>query len=605
MQSEGTIAKGINRIANAITKFSERVEALKGKTLEHIAVFLYCVGHMLMLLVHEPWFDEALAWLIARDSSLYEILFVTPHYEGHPALWHLILVPFAKLGAPYELSLSLVSLLFSGLAMGLFIYKAPFKRIIRITIPFTYYLFYQYGVISRPYCMMMLAFTLMAMAFKSRNEKTGRFVLTLWFLCISSAYGIVIAGGICIAWLIEMFISASKQSNTKNSDNGESRGTIRIFFEDKLFSKGRIFWLASLLLYVLFILWRILPADNTYASVRSTKAIADNGIIVRLLYTFFASISDLFVTNVFYTSGTLENADIYWGEMIAAILVGIAVLGYIIRFAIVEGKKSEKRIINVLYFGIPYFFFAGFSAVVYLYYHHIGIILLFMGYWLWTTESDNNGSGCSERPAIFLKSDTEKLIGNFMKIVCAIVVIIPIYWTISSCLMDVFRSYGTGRGEYDYLVEHGLDDDKYIIFAEWRRVFKDEEVPVDYTRFDPLLSQPGVNIEPYLNKAIVINSPAFIGKSYTYQHEIPDKTYTEKIVTDIASFGTPDIILGKPDFSDLSMDGYVDYNDYVLVYKDIFGNIKKGYISERDTYIYVRKELAEKKGLIDISGQKD
>ncbi len=605
MQSEGIIAKVINRIANAITKLSDGLEVVKGKTLEHIAIFLYCVGHMLMFLVHEPWFDEALAWLIARDSSIYEILFVTPHFEGHPALWHLILVPFAKLGAPYELSLSLVSLLFSGLAMGLFIYKAPFKRIIRITIPFTYYQFYQYGVISRPYCMMMLAFVLMALTFKNKNENPGRFVLAIWFLCISSAYGIVIAGGICVAWLVEMLISASKQSNNKNSVNSESQSTIRIFIKDNLFSKGKVFWLAGLLLYVLFILWRILPADNTYASVRSTKAIADNGIIVRLLYTFFASISDLFVTNVFYTSGTLENADIYLGEMLAAVLIGITVMGYIIRYAMIKGKTSGESVINILFFCIPYFFFAGFSAIVYLYYHHIGIILLFMGYWFWTTEGDNNSTEFSKGTANSSKNSTGQLIKNFVEIFCAIIVIISLYWTISSCLMDVFSSYGTGRGEYDYLAEHGLDDDKYIIFAEWRRVFKDEEVPVDYARFDPLLSQPGVNVEPYLNKAKVINSPAFIGKSYTYQHEIPDKTDTEKIVKDIAAFGTPDIILGKPDFSDLSMDGYVDYNDYVLVYKDIFGNIKKGYISERDTYIYVRKELASEKGLTDISGQKD
>ena len=41
---------------------------------------------------HEPWFDEAQAWQIARSASLREILFEIPHYEGHPQLWHLILL---------------------------------------------------------------------------------------------------------------------------------------------------------------------------------------------------------------------------------------------------------------------------------------------------------------------------------------------------------------------------------------------------------------------------------------------------------------------------------------------------------------------------------
>ena len=62
------------------------------------------------IVFHEPWFDEAQSWAIARSGTIKEILFEIPHYEGHPPLWHLILVPFAKLGAPYELSLAAVNI---------------------------------------------------------------------------------------------------------------------------------------------------------------------------------------------------------------------------------------------------------------------------------------------------------------------------------------------------------------------------------------------------------------------------------------------------------------------------------------------------------------
>ena len=594
MQSEGAIARGINKIANAITKLSDCVEAIQGRTLEHVAVFLYCTGHMLMFLVHEPWFDEALAWLIARDSSVYDILFVTPHYEGHPALWHLILVPFVKLGAPYELSLSLVSLLFSGLAMGLFIYKAPFKRIIRITIPFTYYLFYQYGVISRPYCMMMLAFVLMALTFKNRNENPGRFVLTLWFLCISSAYGIVIAGGICVAWLIEMFCEASRKSLEKNSNNGENRGVFKIFLKDYLLAKGKFFWLFSLLLYVIFILWRIIPADNAYASIRAGKAIEDNGILVRLLYTIFASLSDLFITNVFYTSGTLRNADIYLAEMAVAVMVGMLILAALIM--VVEKKKSNK--ISIIYLIIPYIFFSVFGAAVYLYYHHIGISLLLIGYWLWTVQYTKLDDKDSKSTSKF-KFLNNQLITDFGVIALAIMIMIPLFWTVGSCVNDIINPYGSGRGQYQFLANNGLDEG-YTILADWNRVFKQEEVPEDYAEFDPIFSQQGVNITPYLKKSKVINSPKLIGKDYSYQHEILDKAGIEVILNKLQNMGKPDIIIGKPDSV------YVDYDEYIMVYKDTFGNIKKGFnLSDTNTYIYVKRELAEEKGLIDISGQKD
>ena len=71
-----------------------------------ITLIIYLLGVCTVSFFHEPWFDEAQAWAIARSGSLKEILFEIPHYEGHPPLWHLILVPFAKLGAPYELSLA-------------------------------------------------------------------------------------------------------------------------------------------------------------------------------------------------------------------------------------------------------------------------------------------------------------------------------------------------------------------------------------------------------------------------------------------------------------------------------------------------------------------
>ena len=55
--------------------------------------------------IHEPWFDEAQAYVVARDASLHDILFYLPHYEGHPPLWHLILKAALIFGLPYELTL--------------------------------------------------------------------------------------------------------------------------------------------------------------------------------------------------------------------------------------------------------------------------------------------------------------------------------------------------------------------------------------------------------------------------------------------------------------------------------------------------------------------
>lgn len=186
----------------------------RGKA-EIIALLLYVVGVSVISYFHEPWFDEAQAWQIARCASIKDILFKIPHYEGHPQLWHLVLAPFAKLGAPYEFTLSAINIAFCTAAVALILFKSPFPKIVRCLIPFSYFFFYQYGVISRPYSMMMLAFVLMAITYTNRNGKPLPYVLSLAFLCLTQAFGIIIAGGLCIIWLGEIFIEHKREKNGK------------------------------------------------------------------------------------------------------------------------------------------------------------------------------------------------------------------------------------------------------------------------------------------------------------------------------------------------------------------------------------------------------
>ena len=163
-----------------------------------LCVFLgYIIGVIVIGIFHEPWFDEAQAWSIARTASYHDMIFEVGHYEGHPPLWYLLLSPFAKLGAPYELSLKAVNLVICAAAVWVILYKSPFPKIVRCLIPFSFYFFYQTAVICRPYSLVMLALVLLAAFYKSRNEKPLRYILSMLLLCASHTYGLVLAGGMC------------------------------------------------------------------------------------------------------------------------------------------------------------------------------------------------------------------------------------------------------------------------------------------------------------------------------------------------------------------------------------------------------------------------
>ena len=91
--------------------------------------------------------------------------------------------------------MTIVTTAFSVPVVYLLLFKSPFPKVIRCLIPFTYFFFFQYGIVARPYCMMVLAMVLLASMYRERESKPVRFTLCLAFLCATSAFGVAIAGG--------------------------------------------------------------------------------------------------------------------------------------------------------------------------------------------------------------------------------------------------------------------------------------------------------------------------------------------------------------------------------------------------------------------------
>lgn len=88
-----------------------------------VALAAYIALNVFFLLHHENWRDEAQAWLLSRDLSIPELI-RQMSYEGHPCLWHLLLMPLAKLGALY-ISMNVLSLAIMAAAAALFLWKSP------------------------------------------------------------------------------------------------------------------------------------------------------------------------------------------------------------------------------------------------------------------------------------------------------------------------------------------------------------------------------------------------------------------------------------------------------------------------------------------------
>lgn len=176
------------------------MEASRWRYVVWIGAAVYALGVAAVALRHEPWADEAQAWLIARDSNPIELAVDVLRYEGHPILWYLVLTPFAKT-LPYG-AMTVVAVLFGIAGALLWTLRSPVPLAVRLAVPFTYFLFYQYAVVARSYVLLPLLMFWLAHEYPRRHERPWRFVLICALLTFTSVFPAIGAGCIMLAFFV-------------------------------------------------------------------------------------------------------------------------------------------------------------------------------------------------------------------------------------------------------------------------------------------------------------------------------------------------------------------------------------------------------------------
>ena len=161
---------------------------------------------------HELWRDEVQAWLLARDSASVPALLANMKYEGHPALWHLLLLPLTRIFAT-PVAMQVLHLLLATATVYLFVRWAPFSRLQKVLFCFGYFPFYEYGVIARNYGLCLLLLTAFGCLYARRERWFPLLGLILALLCHAHVLGIILAVALLGALAVERFWPSAGRLN--------------------------------------------------------------------------------------------------------------------------------------------------------------------------------------------------------------------------------------------------------------------------------------------------------------------------------------------------------------------------------------------------------
>lgn len=159
-----------------MAKWKDKIDF--GDNKKKLLLFLlveYVLINLILLLYHEPWRDEAQIWLLARDVPVWKLP-AQMAFEGNPCLWHLLMVPFARLGIPCFMQ-NVISYLAVTAAAFLLVYRSDFPYGVKALLLCSPFLTYYYGVIAGSYCLIPLFLFLLADWFPTRKEKPVRYMI--------------------------------------------------------------------------------------------------------------------------------------------------------------------------------------------------------------------------------------------------------------------------------------------------------------------------------------------------------------------------------------------------------------------------------------------
>ena len=205
------------------------------KLFPFIITAIFLTISIILITRHEFWSDEAHAWILGSDSSsIKEFISNMRVREGHPYLWSGILYFVSHFITRNIESMKIIHLAISTISVFLILKYAPFNKILRILIIFSYFLFYEYSIICRNYALGVLFLVIFCVLYKNKYRNIIPLSILLVLLGQSNIYTFIISVALFLMLAIEFLIG--REFVKKNVNKTVIIAAVFIFLAGILFT---------------------------------------------------------------------------------------------------------------------------------------------------------------------------------------------------------------------------------------------------------------------------------------------------------------------------------------------------------------------------------
>ena len=157
---------------------------------------------------HEMWRDEMNIWVAAMDSSSLADLTQNLRYGGHGLLWPVSVYLVAQL-APHPPAMQCLHVAIATAGVWFLFRFSPFSCWATLLFGFSYYLCFEYAVISRHYVWEVLCLLATLACLTGRRPRYAPAALGLALLMQTTVYGLILAVAMIAAWCVALWRTSS------------------------------------------------------------------------------------------------------------------------------------------------------------------------------------------------------------------------------------------------------------------------------------------------------------------------------------------------------------------------------------------------------------